>query len=191
MLISIHAPAWGATPSESIYRSVCSISIHAPAWGATLPIYMMCDAYRFQSTHPHGVRLLQLTSQGEPIGISIHAPAWGATVTAYWHDKPTLISIHAPAWGATRPSMRFRMWALYFNPRTRMGCDGASQFMAKVIKTISIHAPAWGATNAFFFASAIMRYFNPRTRMGCDLLPSNTKTQARNFNPRTRMGCDA
>ena len=35
MLISIHAPAWGATDEyEPIARKI-GISIHAPAWGAT------------------------------------------------------------------------------------------------------------------------------------------------------------
>ena len=32
---SIHAPAWGATYSELIARTAAVVSIHAPAWGAT------------------------------------------------------------------------------------------------------------------------------------------------------------
>ena len=81
--ISIHAPVWGATGTNSILllphshfnprarvgRDAYSlensndtlISIHAPAWGATL---------EFQ------IRLFA-------VGISIHAPAWGATVPVY------------------------------------------------------------------------------------------------------------
>ena len=35
--------------------------------------------------------------------------------------------------------------ASYFNPRTRVGCDGGVNLMDAAI-TISIHAPAWGAT---------------------------------------------
>ena len=34
-LISIHAPAWGATLDETKVYLIASISIHAPAWGAT------------------------------------------------------------------------------------------------------------------------------------------------------------
>ena len=37
--ISIHAPAWGATPVERRKRKGKRISIHAPAWGATVPVY--------------------------------------------------------------------------------------------------------------------------------------------------------
>ena len=35
LIISIHAPAWGATSGGDDCRQVCDISIHAPAWGAT------------------------------------------------------------------------------------------------------------------------------------------------------------
>jgi len=35
-LVSIHAPAWGATcVAQSIFNSGREVSIHAPAWGAT------------------------------------------------------------------------------------------------------------------------------------------------------------
>ena len=58
--ISIHAPAWGATPCLCSYSTAHRISIHAPAWGAT----------RFAG------------ALYAPRDISIHAPAWGATASA-------------------------------------------------------------------------------------------------------------
>ena len=94
-IISIHAPAWGATRAPGI-------SIHAPAWGATRCSF--CNQHpcvKFQSTHPHGVRLFQHQQQALDQTISIHAPAWGATA----------LSVFACFSSA------------YFNPRTRMGCD--------------------------------------------------------------------
>jgi len=33
--VSIHAPAWGATPYQEEYLGHKHVSIHAPAWGAT------------------------------------------------------------------------------------------------------------------------------------------------------------
>ena len=57
MIISIHAPAWGATDIFADVVDANRISIHAPAWGATRRhnriVFCFC--------------------------ISIHAPAWGAT----------------------------------------------------------------------------------------------------------------
>ena len=33
--ISIHAPTWGATPSDAFKDKEDGLSIHAPTWGAT------------------------------------------------------------------------------------------------------------------------------------------------------------
>ena len=77
------------------------------------------------------------------------------------------ISIHAPARGATthqEPSIKGK---LYFNPRTREGCD----FIISADGNQGID-------------------FNPRTREGCDMDWVNAKIQVGNFNPRTREGCD-
>ena len=56
-MISIHAPAWGATVAALGLRALSRISIHAPAWGAT--VAALDDEIA--------------------VVISIPAPAWGAT----------------------------------------------------------------------------------------------------------------
>ena len=35
---------------------------------------------------------------------------------------------------------------MYFNPRTRVGCDLVKIGLPIILSVISIHAPAWGAT---------------------------------------------
>ena len=57
------------------------------------------------------------------------------------------ISIHAPAKGATG-TLAYMLRSLYFNPRTREGCDVLT-VAGYVGNTISIHAPAKGATEAY------------------------------------------
>ena len=100
--VSIHAPAWGATPDIRRMGEELRVSIHAPAWGAT-------------REHPDPQSGLQ---------VSIHAPAWGATRglrpgrvgPASFNSRSRMgsdhakrvvqafrVSIHAPAWGATSP----------------------------------------------------------------------------------------
>jgi len=56
-MVSIHAPAWGATERPDNEGAWGKVSIHAPAWGAT----------RFAGL------------VGQHNRVSIHAPAWGAT----------------------------------------------------------------------------------------------------------------
>ena len=61
------------------------ISIHAPAWGATAwRRNSVPNALKFQSTHPRGVRLASLVRNLAGHRISIHAPAWGATRPSDW-----------------------------------------------------------------------------------------------------------
>ena len=55
------------------------VSIHAPAWGATLRKRNRVSLHQFQSTRPHGARRNAGLAMHEVYTVSIHAPAWGAT----------------------------------------------------------------------------------------------------------------
>ena len=100
------------------------VSIHAPAWGATRGACRRVALYKkFQSTHPRGVRLGYASGAACGGSVSIHAPAWGATRTPKKHRRGLLVSIHAPAWGATEKELARRYEITSFNPRTRVGCD--------------------------------------------------------------------
>ena len=146
--------------------------------------------------------------------ISIHAPARGATFTiSYDENEYNAISIHAPARGATTSSLYSSSSSIYFNPRTREGCDSLGHKLTERAIEISIHAPARGATatynetmipterfqsthprgvrRAFSCASqSPSSDFNPRTREGCDLILFSANSCLDYFNPRTREGCD-
>ena len=80
-VVSIHAPAWGATIVPVISGHTRYVSIHAPAWGATgtWPFGLTFDG--FQSTPPHGGRQATPNEAELHLTVSIHAPAWGATIT--------------------------------------------------------------------------------------------------------------
>ena len=144
-VISIHAPQWGATVPYGCVFGVVVISIHAPQWGATRAALepwarvanfnprtpVGCDAqtgkdagdhFKFQSTHPSGVRR----------GLR------------HYHGN-RFISIHAPQWGATWPERTWASTPTNFNPRTPVGCDRV-RFLRLLLLVISIHAPQWGAT---------------------------------------------
>ena len=69
----------------------------------------------------------------------------GYSVTDNFGIRQLSISAHAPAKGATISCSSYLATNLYFNPRTREGCD----IMALARRGLSSH-------------------FNPRTREGCD-----------------------
>ena len=164
--VSIHAPAWGATPVVDAYRGHdAGVSIHAPAWGATLSCRLMSGlSARFQSTHPRGVRLLCA-----PI-------VSGASLFQSTHPRGVRL----------RPWYDFYCRLARFNPRTRVGCDGQIDHawaindgfqsthprgVRHVFQPgwrdnlgVSIHAPAWGATSArdTFFSARLFQSTHPR-----------------------------
>ena len=66
VVVSIRAPAWGATRAHVQHARARTVSIRAPAWGATAGrLVQLGMISQFQSAHPHGVRrcLPQLMSQ--------------------------------------------------------------------------------------------------------------------------------
>ena len=86
-LVSIHAPAWGATTIKYGTRLTSSVSIHAPAWGATLLSLKYNLKNLFQSTHPHGVRRFQplIFSPGQISFQSTHPH--GVRLENYFHGR--------------------------------------------------------------------------------------------------------
>ena len=78
MLVSIHAPVWGATLDYDFTPVPVLVSIHAPVWGATFNQNVANINAMFQSTHPCGVRRYSRADRQSDY-VSIHAPVWGAT----------------------------------------------------------------------------------------------------------------
>ena len=166
-IVSIHAPAWGATtPTEFSY---CTIKCFNPR------TRMGCDvrrspashiADRFQSTHPHGVRLHFNNAIFNQYGFqSTHPhgvrPSKGTigSITDSFNPRTRM--------GCDKPFVIFPLFSFGFNPRTRMGCDPLNDSTSEQSEC-----------------------FNPRTRMGCDTGRSRSIAVGFGFNPRTRMGCD-
>ncbi len=177
VVVSIHAPAGGATTIFLPASWRCYVSIHAPAGGATWFYYVIIPyRVRFQSTHPRGVRRCEGQHCRVATEVSIHAPAGGATGVSCQHFFTNNVSIHAPAGGATcRICLGFRflqrfnprprggcdikislckVFCVCFNPRTRGGCDKSIRSDCAIGIIVSIHAPAGGATVASLLSSA-------------------------------------
>ena len=189
-MVSIHAPAWGATTGERGPVGPQGVSIHAPAWGATgaAPGMRRCSRRfnprarvgrdpagggesrhhgRFQSTRPRGARH---HARGRP---SIHHTSFNPRARVGRDARLTMA-----------PSNRAS-----FNPRARVGRDD-SRRVIPAGGGVSIHAPAWGATGLPFRSGRCPRRFNPRARVGRDLVSPSTKSTGRGFNPRARVGRD-
>ena len=143
-MVSIHAPAWGATHNiPLVLWDRCSFNPRS-RMGSDLSIYAYQEQQNtFQSTLPHGERHDQVMVKRR-FFVSIHAPAWGATRDLQITHWARRVSIHAPAWGATKHPFKLQRLLKFqstlphgerqehpgsrgdwncFNPRSRMGSD--------------------------------------------------------------------
>ena len=181
-----------------------NISIHAPAWGATFSSgFVSLLVIRFQSTPPHGERLILRISLNASFTFQSTPPHGERPAVVCDISAVQCISIHAPAWGATGAVGGFLANRQHFNPRPRMGSDkrglpkcflllqfqstpphGERQVPPGPVEgsgEISIHAPAWGATANRLYHSHYNQNFNPRPRMGSDRQWSATYQQSNSF----------
>ena len=165
--VSIHAPARGATLIKIIPSRRPSFNPRTRTGCDAKDVGRNHETGRFQSTHPHGVRLSDLAG-AYAVQVSIHAPARGATITLPDELVIEAVSIHAPARGATKAARIRTRLRRSFNPRTRTGCDMSNRKCQKsrqlfqsthphgvrrriagflhILQGVSIHAPARGAT---------------------------------------------
>ena len=101
----------GSDPDRQPVLERLVISIHAPAWGATGYQEEGCEWYElFQSTLPHGERrsgLFGFAVFSEFQSTLPHGERPAHDITAADSD---VISIHAPAWGATCWPMTLTNW---------------------------------------------------------------------------------
>ena len=144
------------------------ISIHAPARGATSSVYERWLARLYFNPRSRTGSDISDLSRYCFLFISIHAPARGATVDNADPFQYLGISIHAPARGATLYARLNLREILNFNPRSRTGSDIVIPNRNAALEHISIHAPARGATRLPHLAGNKGSYFNPRTRTGSD-----------------------
>jgi len=112
----------GARLDHAVARPQVLVSIHAPAWGATAPGGPPRARPRCFNPRARMGRDRRPIPPGPAQGVSIHAPAWGATPPEHRRARRRSVSIHAPAWGATRAPGR-ASGPHCFNPRARMGRD--------------------------------------------------------------------
>ena len=123
-VVSIHAPAWGATvPFRPNFTAVVCFNPRARVGRDGRPLLLFLPREWFQSTRPRGARRSRHCSCRQARDVSIHAPAWGATGGISRGMLCTPVSIHAPAWGATRQGWAACSRTPCFNPRARVGRD--------------------------------------------------------------------
>ena len=169
-IVSIHAPAWGATCGRLRAITGVIVSIHAPAWGATGAGRISRGRPRSFNPRARVGRDLVHRRRAQTGRVSIHAPAWGATflhpavADPYRGFNPrarvgrdatrqdsrecgSQFQSTRPR-GARPPMNSFPTSHELFQSTRPRGARPGSTKPAKLSFAVSIHAPAWGATAA-------------------------------------------
>ena len=148
-LVSIHAPAGGATQLLHLDDRGAEVSIHAPAGGATVMTAEGGSPVVFQFTLPRGERPFNADLLYPFLCVSIHAPAGGATGPREREARKRGFQFTLPR-GERPHNNAVLNKGLGFNSRSRGGSDMPYNRWGGAAK-VSIHAPAGGATRCFGF----------------------------------------
>jgi len=208
-IVSIHAPAWGATwehvsavcldvgfnPRARVGRDIRATA-QAIQCRCFNPRARVGRDFPPSSTHRHRQSFnprARVGRDGE-VGtlvrfgaVSIHAPAWGATTPAVAMLPFALFQSTRPR-GARPWTPAFRSALTSFNPRARVGRDvRASSCVLSC--GVSIHAPAWGATATALDQGVLGQFQSTRPR-GARPLHTGEARGRTCFNPRARVGRD-
>ena len=122
-VVSIHAPARGATVAGATAEDLLKVSIHAPARGATISPDTPQPAAKFQSTRPRGARRFRHDAHCLRERVSIHAPARGATLCGCVASAFKIGFNPRAREGRDFVLQSVRMFHDGFNPRAREGRD--------------------------------------------------------------------
>ena len=122
VVVSIHAPAWGATSLPFLLHLVLLFqSTHPHGVRPVLMLFAHCKD-KFQSTHPHGVRLdCTIGSRPQCVFQSTHPHGVRRAHNIYFDTSMLFQSTHPH--GVRPGNSTTGIPRHCFNPRTRMGCD--------------------------------------------------------------------
>ncbi len=189
MVVSIHAPARGATWRRwTGYCSSASFNPRPRAGGDCL----RARGDRRPSFNPRpraGGDLVQ-AGHRRTLSVSIHAPARGATPSSLRVESTVGMFQSTPPRGGRRGSPPGPRRCSCFNPRPRAGGDATQFLNLSRLTGVSIHAPARGATSGLPGACGPASVSIHAPARGATDLSQHGDRRDLGFNPRPRAGGD-
>ena len=166
-LISIHAPARGATCCWIRKCPSHTISIHAPARGAThVHLLFIPDQPYFNPRSREGSDFFFCLKRYILFNFNPRSRE-GSDFCIQCSFILLLISIHAPARGATSVRCFETFCKFYFNPRSREGSDQHENLAMQSYQKFQSTLPRGERQKILPFLRAEV-HFNPRSREGSD-----------------------
>ena len=168
-VVSIHAPARGATIARRLHLVFAHVSIHAPARGATRAVVAAVEnALQFQFTRPQGARRPSpcWAAPGRT-GFNSRARKGRDGKERYAYKWQTKFQFTRPQ-GARRVIRPDAIDETMFQFTRPQGARHKTADRFCELTAVSIHAPARGATSIPCFQGSGSACFNSRARKGRD-----------------------
>ena len=199
----------GGDKEPADYADQLIVSIHAPAWGATFQTDQDPYAHQFQSTPPHGGRQKSPFKRFQELSFNPR-PRMGGDIISIPLSQVNTVSIHAPAWGATIVMLLMVSTAMFQSTPPHGGrlFDNYTGIMDCLFQSTPPHGgrhfmwmpllcwlmfqstpPHGGRPKAVAFKEALTEFQSTPPHGGRRIL-FNYKCSNRSFNPRPRMGGD-
>ncbi len=162
-VVSIHAPARGATPGRDRAHRPCKVSIHAPARGATRKQRKSAASRDCFNPRACTRRDVGFPSAERISRMFQSTRLHEARRDGEWDEMTDLtVSIHAPARGATSAGLRARQIRRRVSIHAPARGATLKSDQRGQEQNVSIHAPARGATPSTDRGSCCGTRFNPR-----------------------------
>ena len=168
------------------------VSIHAPAWGATPDVFNRSTRFiMFQSTRPRGAR------QFGALDVGVHEVFQSTRPRG---ARRFLLQRRYILAGSFNPRARVGrdpgidcsgIKVIGFQSTRPRGARRQTLAFGKVASAVSIHAPAWGATFRYVFPLCNLGQFQSTRPRGARREIGGAFQGAPGFNPRARVGRDA
>ncbi len=162
-------PRGGRRATASTLSSAGIVSIHAPAWGATCANHRLVGQYvGFQSTPPRGGRHPLRTVRTVLIWSFNPRPRVGGDMHALCDNISLSQFQSTPPRGGRRTRLCPTQSITKFQSTPPRGGRRIVESQNGNMEYVSIHAPAWGATLRNTGSHYTSDRFNPRPRVGGD-----------------------
>ena len=165
------------------------ISIHAPARGATQSTTMIPQSKRFQSTLPHGERRIGPLSASWSKQFQSTLPHGERRffLSSFYPSNQNFNPRSRTGSDAAADNRCAR--PANFNPRSRTGSDSRSGSIRRPFEYFNPRSRT-GSDRCGNRAGRGQEYFNPRSRTGSDKIAGLHVRDVDDFNPRSRTGSD-
>jgi len=178
----------GARRNKVMHMDRRLVSIRAPAWGATANFMRLAAERQFQFARPRGARLLTIDGATKVVEFQFARPRGARRTVQVGTVQVSMFQFARPR-GARQDPLGAGSHAMCFNSRARVGRDPSEAARRPASIAFQFARPR-GARQSRRATATGRECFNSRARVGRDSNKTRKASIMESFNSRARVGRD-